>query len=55
MNEEIKNLVRSIGNDAELGRRVRALYNLLHGNGQNPLPTQQEGKNPNNERQILNG
>jgi len=60
MNEEIKNLVRSIPNDAELGKRIRALYNILYGNNQSPFGpgynsnTTQEGRNKDG-KQILKG
>jgi len=60
MNEEIKNLVQSIPNDAELGKRIRALYNILYGNNQSPFGpgynsnTTQEGRNKDG-KQILKG
>ena len=60
MNEEIKNLIQNIPNDAELGRRIRALYNMLYSNNQSPFgpgynsTTTQEGHNKGG-KQILNG
>jgi hypothetical protein len=60
MNEEIKNLIQNTPNDAELGRRIRALYNMLYGNNQSPFgssyvsTTTQEGYN-NNKKTLLNG
>lgn len=60
MNEEIKNLVQSIPNDAELGKKIRALYNMLYGNNQSPFgpgytsTTTQEGRNKDG-KQILKG
>ena len=60
MNEEIKNLVKTITNDAELGRRIRALYNMLYSNDQSPFGsgytsnTTQEGQNKDG-KQILKG
>tara|TARA_R110000796_G_scaffold238217_2_gene358506 strand:+ start:176 stop:340 length:165 start_codon:yes stop_codon:yes gene_type:complete len=53
MNEEIKNLVRNTSNDAELGRRIRAIYNMLFGNSQSTQP-HQEGKNSKDNRTLLN-
>jgi hypothetical protein len=60
MNEEIRNLVRSILDDRELGRRIRALYNMLYSNNQSPFGpgytsnTTQEGHNKGG-KSLLNG
>ena len=60
MNEEIKNLVQSIPNDDELGKRIRALYSMLYGNNQSPFgsgytsTTTQEGRKKDG-KQILKG
>ena len=35
MNEEIKQLVKNTPDNAELGRKIRELYNILYGNDQN--------------------
>jgi len=60
MNEDIKNLVRSIPDDRELGRRIRALYNMLYSNNQSPFGpgytsnTTQENQNKGG-KSLLNG
>lgn len=61
MNQEIINLVKNIQDDAELGRRVRALVNLLSSNqspfgeGYNSNNTGHPGYNSGNNRGILKG
>ncbi|MDB4343487.1 hypothetical protein OAA15_00540 [bacterium] len=61
MNPEIVNLVRSIKDDAELGRRVRALVNLLSSNNSpfgenyNSNNTGHPGFNSGNNKGLLNG
>ena len=60
MNEEIKNLVRIIPDDRELGRRIRSLYNMLYSNNQSPFGpgyisnTTQENQNKGG-KSLLNG
>ena len=58
MNEEIKRLVKTIPNDAELGGRIRMLYNGLYGNDKAEFArgtfNTQENQNRNDGKQILN-
>lgn len=57
MNEDIKNMVRNTPNDADLGQKVRALYNILFGNNQHRdlNSPHQEGTNNNKGKHLLNG
>ncbi len=58
MNQEIINLVKNIQDDAELGRRVRALVNLISspfGEGYNSNNTGHSGYNSTNNKGLLNG
>ena len=60
MNEEIKQLIKTTPDDAELGRKIRGLYNILYGNNQNIFgpgyisTTSQEGQTKK-DKQLLKG